>query len=357
ESPLSYFDEGGIETMMIFAGQAALILENNRLIETLKSDNTTLREELISRRFGELIGSCDAMQEIYQKISKIAQTDVSALITGETGTGKELIAKELHRRSNRKDGPFVTVNCAAIPENLLESELFGHMRGAFTGAYTTTVGKFQAASGGTLFLDEVGELPLNLQVKILRAIQEKQVQRVGALKAENVDIRIITATNRDLAEETTAGRFREDLYYRLNVVNIKLPPLRERDEDILLLARYSLQKYAKEFSSKARGFSPEAIRAMKKYSWPGNIRELDNVVRKAVIFAEGSVINSGDLDLGEGVDQKILPLIDARENFEMEYILSVLKKNGGNRTKTARDLGVDPRTIFRYLEKEKEGAG
>ncbi len=276
------------------------------------------------------------------------------LITGETGTGKELIAREIHNRSQRKDGPFVVVNCGAIPENLMESELFGHVRGAFTGAVATREGKFQAADGGTLFLDEIGEMPVALQVKLLRALQEKVVMKVGDTKSEPVDIRVVAATNRDLEEEIKKQNFREDLYYRLNVVNLHLPPLRERGDDMMVIAKFFLHKYAEEFGSKVKGFTPGALHAMRKYDWPGNIRQLENRIKKAIVLCDKTLVGPEDLDLFPEALKAVVPLAEAREDFQRRYILEVLERNNGNRTKTARDLGVDPRTIFRYLEREPD---
>src|SRR5690606_14732167 len=290
-----------------------------------------------------------------------AGTDISVLITGETGTGKELIARELHRRSNRPSGPFVTVNCGAIPENLMESEMFGHVKGAFTGAIASRPGKFQQADGGTLFLDEVGELTLQLQVKLLRAIQERVVYRVGDSRPEKCDIRIVAATNRNLEEMIKTGEFREDLYYRLNVVNLWLPPLRERGDDIFIIAKALLSKYADELGSPVRGFSPQALAAVRKYGWPGNIRQLENRIKKALVLCDKTLLGVEDLDLDAEGQVPIVPLEKAKEDFQRRYVLEVLERNNGNRTQTARDLGVDPRTIFRYLEKEQNpipsGAG
>ena len=224
--------------LTVFAAQASLLVRNALLVNDLKLDNRSLHERIEQMRFGEILGSSPRMQEVFRKVQKVAGTDISVLVTGETGTGKELIARELHNRSPRAKRPFVTINCGAIPENLLESELFGHVRGAFTGAVTNKMGRFQAADGGTLFLDEIGEMPLPLQVKLLRALQERVVVRVGDTNAESIDIRVIAATNRDLETEIKTGRFREDLYYRLNVVHLHLPPLRDRGDDIVVLARY-----------------------------------------------------------------------------------------------------------------------
>ena len=245
----------------------------------------------------------------------------------------------------------MAINCGAIPENLLESELFGHVKGAFTGAVATRIGKFQAAQGGTLFLDEIGEMPRELQVKLLRALQDRTVMKVGDTRAEPVDIRIVSASNRDLEAEIKRGNFREDLYYRLNVVTIPLPPLRERGDDVVVLAKFFLARYAKEFGSRVRGFTPAALVAMKKYAWPGNVRELENRVKKAVVLADKALVSPDDLDLRPEHLDPILPLAQAREEWQKRYIQEVLDRNGGNRTKTAKDLGVDPRTVFRFLER------
>ncbi len=294
------------------------------------------------------------MQAVFRKVEKISATDISVLITGETGTGKELIAREVHNRSPRAGKPFVTINCGAIPENLLESELFGHVKGAFTGAVANKQGKFQAADGGTLFLDEIGEMPIELQVKLLRAIQEKVVYRVGDTRPETVDIRILAATNRELEKEIAGGRFREDLYYRLNVVNVELPPLRVRGDDVLVIARYLLSRYSREYDIKVKGLSPNAAVGIRKHSWPGNIRELENRIKKAIVLCESSVIGPDDLGLTGDTLPQILTLAEAKDKFQRDYINEILALNNGNRTKTARDLGVDPRTVFRHLEKESD---
>ncbi|HVY46524.1 MAG TPA: sigma 54-interacting transcriptional regulator [Minicystis sp.] len=355
------FDRTQLELLSIFASQASLILQNAMLLNALRADKAKLTAELHDKKFGEIIGACPSMLEVFRKLQKVAATDISVLITGETGTGKELIARELHRRSNRENGPFVPINCGAIPENLIESELFGHVKGAFTGAVMNKPGKFQQADKGTLFLDEIGELPLNLQVKLLRALQERVVFRVGDSKPEKVDIRVVAATNRNLDEEIRAGRFREDLYYRLNVVNLWLPPLRDRGDDVLIIAKVLLSKYADELGSPVRGFSPAALAAIKKHPWPGNIRQLENRIKKALVLCDQTLLSPEDLDLGAASETPILPLEKAKEEFQRRYVLEVLERNNGNRTQTARDLGVDPRTIFRYLEKEQNpmpsGAG
>jgi transcriptional regulator with GAF, ATPase, and Fis domain len=334
-----------------FCSTATLLIELGRQLDELRADKKALQERLEEQAYGDIVGSCDAMRDIFRKIDKVAATDISILVTGETGTGKELIAREIHRRGPRRSGPFVAINCGAIPENLLESELFGHAKGAFTGANTARQGRFQSASGGTLFLDEIGEMALSLQVKILRALQERSVTRVGENRPEAVDIRIVAATNKNLEDEMKAGRFREDLYYRVNVVHLHLPPLRERGEDAVMLAKWFLTRAIRELSSKVKGFSPQALLAIKRYRWPGNIRQLENRIKKAVVLAEKPLLTPDDLELRPEELEPILPLAAARDEWQKRYINEVLERNNQNRTKTAKDLGVDPRTIFRHLER------
>ncbi len=351
------FQDQTLRVLTVFASQAALIVSNALLLNELRHDNKRLSDRLEQYRFGEIVGTSPPMQAVFRKVEKIAPTDISVLITGETGTGKELIAREIHNRSPRAGKPFITINCGAIPENLLESELFGHIKGAFTGAVANKQGKFQAADGGTLFLDEIGEMPIELQVKLLRAIQEKVVYRVGDTRPETCDIRILAATNRDLEKEIANGRFREDLYYRLNVVNVELPPLRARGDDVLVIARYLLSRYSREYDTRVKGLSPNAAVGIRKHNWPGNIRELENRIKKAIVLCESTVIGPDDLGLTGDVLPQILTLADAKDKFQREYINEVLALNNGNRTKTARDLGVDPRTVFRHLEKEADDGG
>src|SRR3954470_12471100 len=351
------FQQDTLRIPTVFSSQASLIVANALLLNELRVDNKRLNERLEQYRFGEIVGTSPPMQQVFRKVEKIAATDISVLITGETGTGKELIAREIHNRSPRTGKPFITINCGAIPENLLESELFGHVKGAFTGAVANKQGKFQAADAGTLFLDEIGEMPIELQVKILRALQERVVYRVGDTRPETCDIRIVAATNRDLDKEIANGRFREDLYYRLNVVNVELPPLRVRGDDVLVIARYLLLRYSREYDAKVKGFSPNAAVAVRKHNWPGNIRELENRIKKAIVLCESTVIGPDDLGLTGDVLPQILTLADAKEKFQRDYINEVLALNNGNRTKTARDLGVDPRTVFRHLEKESDEPG
>lgn len=354
DNVVNLFEQSSLEILTIFAAQASLILQNAILLDQLTTDRDRMAEELDAQRFGDIVGSCPSLVEVFRRVEKVAVADINVLITGETGTGKELIARELHRRSNRSEKPFIVVNCGAIPENLMESELFGHVRGAFTGAIATREGSFQAANGGTLFLDEIGEMPLALQVKLLRALQEREVVKVGDTKPQSVDIRVIAATNRELEACIKEGTFREDLYYRLNVVNLHLPPLRERGDDVVLLAKFLLKKYATEFGATVKGFTPKALEAMRVYEWPGNVRQLENRIKKALVLADKTLIGVDDLDLGGDQQRAVIPLAQAREDFTRQYILDILERNGGNRTRTARDLGVDPRTVFRYLEREPD---
>jgi transcriptional regulator with GAF, ATPase, and Fis domain len=356
DNVVNLFDEQALAMLTIFASQAALLLQSALQQRALRQDNARLKDALEGRKFGQIIGACDAMKKVFAKVQKVAGTDINVLVLGETGTGKELVAREIHRRSPRSDGPFIAVNCGAIPENLMESELFGHRRGAFTGAIANKIGSFQAADGGTLFLDEIGEMPVRLQVKLLRAIQERVITRVGDSRPTPIDIRLVVATHVNLEEAIREGRFREDLYYRINVVSIVLPPLRDRDEDVVLIARLLLDRYAKEYDRPVNGLTPDAVIALRKHAWPGNIRELENRLKKAVVLADGPLLRPEDLDLDDDVlADRILPLAEAKERFQRRYIDQVLALNNDNRTKTARDLGVDPRTIFRHLEKTRDG--
>ena len=348
----SLFERRHLDLLSVFATQASLILANALLVNELQDDNQSLNQRLEEMRYGSIIGSCTAMRQIFNTIEKVAPTAVNVLVLGETGTGKELIANEIHNRSPRANGPFVTINCGAIPESLLESELFGHVKGAFTGANNTRQGKFQAAHGGTIFLDEIGEMPVNLQVKLLRVLQERTITKVGATHPETVDIRVVAATNVNLEEAVREGKFREDLYYRLNVVQLVLPPLRKRDEDVVLIAKYLIKKICDELSMGLKTLSPEGTQALKKYEWPGNIRQLENRLKKAIVLADSDILTPNDLDLPDEILQGILPLAEAKERFAHRYIMESLNRNQGNRTQTAKELGVDPRTIFRYLEKD-----
>lgn len=345
------FDDTALDVATVFAAQASLLLGQRRRFEELARAKQQLEQELDVLRQGSFVGACDSMKDVYRRVQKVATTDISVLIVGETGTGKELVARKVHASSRRSTGPFVVINCGAIPEALLESELFGHVRGAFTGAVANKQGRFQAADGGTLFLDEIGEMPLILQVKLLRALQERVVTPVGATEDQTVDIRVVAATHRDLEREVREGRFREDLYYRLDVVSVQLPPLRDRGDDLELLARYFLTREAQASHRRFRGFSKACLVAIRKYRWPGNVRELENRIKKAVVLSDGPLVTAEDLDIRSEDLEEVLSLADAKERFQRRYIQRVLERNGGNRTRTAKELGVDPRTVFRHLEK------
>jgi transcriptional regulator with PAS, ATPase and Fis domain len=296
------------------------------------------------------------MQEIFDLIRRVADSPTNLLITGESGTGKELVAKAIHYNSDRRGGPFIPVNCAAIPEPLLESELFGHMRGAFTDAKVDKRGLFEEAQKGTLFLDEISELPLMLQAKILRAIQEREIRRVGANKPIGVDVRIIAATNLNLTEEVKAKRFREDLYYRLNVIELRLPPLRERREDILLLVDAFMKKCGESRGKQIQGVSESALAMLVDYAWPGNVRELENVMERAVTLSRSDKIVPDDLPLtiqGARGDRRVLDEAVERtlplDEVEKEYIRKILEKTGGNKYQAAHVLGIDRKTLYRKL--------
>ncbi|RKY05457.1 PEP-CTERM-box response regulator transcription factor [Candidatus Poribacteria bacterium] len=334
-----------------------VVLRRAVYIQQLERENIELRRA-VSEEVG-IIASCPKMMEVMELVRKVAPADVPVLITGESGTGKELIAREIHRLSKRAKGEFVAINCGAIPRELLESELFGHEKGAFTGAVALKKGKFELADGGTLFLDEVTELTPDLQVKLLRFLQEYTIERVGGLKPIKLDVRVIAATNRDIHEEVKSGRFREDLYYRLNVISIHLPPLRERGEDILLIANAYLNRYAREFGRDIRGFTSEAIDRMMSYSWPGNIRELQNKIRRAVLIASGKMITPEDLDLTDvevekGFElRKRVTLQEARDELEIRMVREALARSKGNVSKAAKELGVSRATLYDLLKKHR----
>ena len=304
-----------------------------------------------------MVGSCAEMQAVFHTIRKVAVSNAPILITGESGTGKELVANAIHEASLRRKGPLVAINCGAIPENLLESELFGHEKGAFTGAHVAVRGKLQFAHKGTLFLDEIGELPVNLQVKLLRFLQEGTLQRVGGREEISVDTRTTCATNVDIAKAIEEGRFREDLYYRIGVITIKLPPLRDRGDDIQLIAENFLRLYAKENKKRALRFSSAGLGFLKKHNWPGNVRELKNRVQRAVIMCDGSSV--GPLELGCDVEPPEMPvpigdgvsLKAARERMEREMILNAMERQSGNILKAAEDLGVSRPTLYDLMKK------
>ncbi|AMV72415.1 sigma-54 dependent transcriptional regulator [Desulfuromonas carbonis] len=334
----------------------AKALERERLL----AENRYLHQELEGRyAFSGIVGKSLAMQEVFEISSSVAQSNANVLITGESGTGKELIARSIHFSSPRKEKPFIVLNCAALSEGVLESELFGHERGAFTGATATKKGRFELAHEGTLFIDEVGEMSLTAQVKLLRVLQEHEFERVGGTRTIRSDVRLVAATNKNLETEVKKGTFREDLFYRLNVVNIELPPLRERREDIEGLARHFLAKYVQETGKKIQDLAPRTLSCLLAYEWPGNVRELQNAIERAVVLAKGEVITPRDLPQGLQGDGQIcleLPerggsLPEILEDLERQLIMQTLKREGGSQTRAADALGIK-RTTLRYkLEK------
>lgn len=321
-------------------------------------ENATLSRSLAATEAQTgMVGRSESMRALWEMVRTIAPTDATVLITGESGTGKELVAKAVHAASRRARGPFVAVNCAALTESLLASELFGHEKGAFTGADKKHEGHFLKADGGTIFLDEIGEMPLSMQVKLLRVIQEREVLSVGGNKAVPVDVRIIAATNRDLAKEVAAGTFRQDLYYRLNVVTLALPPLRERADDIPLLAQHFMACFADKNNKKIKGFTPGAMDRLVRYAWPGNVRELENVIERASILLLGEHISERELperfaaSQGDALTDALTTDCPTLEDVERAVILKTLKRFGGNKTEAAKALGITRKTLHAKLSK------
>ena len=318
----------------------------------LEREYRKLQQSVRAEGFEDMLGSSPQMQGVFANIRKVAKTNVPVLLLGESGTGKEMAALAIHRRSLRKDGPFIAINCNAIPENLLESELFGHEKGSFTGAHTQRKGMMESAAGGTVFLDEIGELPPAVQVKLLRFLQEHRFQRVGGRQEIQIDTRIIAATNVQLKQAVADGKFREDLYFRLAVVVIRLPPLRERGDDLALLAREFLHRYAAQNGKTNLTFAPEALRAVNCHSWPGNVRELQNCVKRAVIMAEGKRITEKDLELASSGDVAgAATLKEVREGVERELIQQTLKRHLGKISSAAAELGISRPTLYELMEK------
>ena len=335
-------------------------LERRGLIE----QNRALQKQLEDLRGkGQIIGASPAFRRMMTLIDQVADSSATVLVQGESGAGKELVASAIHERSRRRGGPFVAVNCAALPETLLESELFGYEKGAFTGAVGRKEGRFELADGGTLFLDEIADLSAVTQPKILRVLQEGEFERLGGTRTQRVDVRIVVATNQDLAQMVKEKRFREDLYYRLNVITITVPPLRDRREDIRLLAQHFLRVYAAKNNRKLEMFTDEALRRLEGYSWPGNVRELENVVERGVVLARGAAVDVTDLPedvagatpLPEGVFTVRIgtPLAEV----ELRLLEATLRVTGGNRTRAAKLLGIDPKTVYRKLERQDEAEG
>ena len=366
-SSINMFTDRDIEVALLLGSQAALAVDNATLVQRIRvaeekarGENVYLKRREVKIKFDNIIGESQSMKAVFSQLERVIDTRATVCIEGETGTGKELIASAIHYQSQRRDKMFVAQNCAALPENLLESELFGHKRGAFTSADSDKKGLFEIADGGTLFLDEMGEMPMSLQAKLLRVLQEGTIRPVGATSEKQVDVRIICATNRDLSAEVEKGRFRQDLYYRLMVFPIKLPPLRERREDIPLLGGHFLKRYAEEYRIESPGFTQDALDALASYNWPGNIRELENEIQRLVIQAEsGHWIEVTDLSPRlrkiEGTVTRIAPkqgtLKEMMEQVERWLIAEALRDHGGNKTKTAATLGITREGLHKKLAK------
>ncbi len=348
--------------------EVTILIDKALELRDLKRENKSLKKELKTRYgFENIVGNSKAMQEVFGLVEKVADTDSTVLITGESGTGKELIAHAIHYASDRKDGPFIPVNCAAIPEELLESELFGHEKGAFTHAIKTRIGRFELANKGTIFLDEIGEMSPSLQVKLLRVLQERKFERVGGVKTISVDIRVVSATNQDLEIAVKEGRFREDLFYRLNVIPIHVPPLRERRSDIPLLAKHFLKKYCSGKKRCVEGITDEALDILTRYDWPGNVRELENIMERMVILANGKMITKDDLpyqilEKTGGVPGQAIPgdlefpedglsLSQAVSELEKRLILKALERTGGVKNRAAKLLKMNRTTLIEKMKK------
>ncbi|MDH3973638.1 MAG: PEP-CTERM-box response regulator transcription factor [Deltaproteobacteria bacterium] len=353
DAPLQAISKGAHDffTKPINIDELKGILKRACYVYSLESKYQSLQRKFHYQSFKEMIGSSSKMQEVFSTVKKIATTDVPVLILGESGTGKELVANAVHDQSLRGGKAFVPINCGAIPENLMESELFGHEKGSFTGAHTQRKGKIELAHEGTLFLDEIGDLPLPLQVKLLRFLQDNKLERIGGRETINLDVRVVAATNKRIEDLVREGHFREDLYYRLAVVTIDLPPIRERGEDKLLLAKSFLQKYGANRGN-PKSLTPEAIESIDKYEWPGNVRELENKIQRALAFADGNHIIPADLALGsaEG-ESKSLNLKKAREALDIKYINTAIMKNKGNISRAAEDLGLTRPTLHALMNK------
>ena len=321
-------------------------------IAQLEREYRELQQGVSATDFEGIVGDNECMRTVFSAIRKVAQSDAPVLILGESGTGKEIVARAIHNKSSRKDGPFIAINCSAIPETLIEGELFGHEKGSFTGAHAQRKGRIESAQGGTLFLDEVGEIPLLVQVKLLRFLQEQRIERVGGRQEIEVDSRVIAATNADLTKAMSAGSFREDLFYRLAVVQITLPPLRDREDDVLLLAQTFLQKFAAQCHKTGLTFSPQAIHAIQRHSWPGNVRELQNRVRRAIIMTGGKRLSAQDLELTPGArDHPGATLKEARDAVDREMLQQALRKHAGKISAAATELDISRPTFYELMEK------
>ncbi|MDD5676345.1 MAG: sigma-54 dependent transcriptional regulator, partial [Chitinivibrionales bacterium] len=350
----SYKGAFTLEDLQIFRRLSSimeLLLRKSDALQEKENTIATLKNRIEEKQFENLVFISESFEQCVKTIMQGAALDVPILLIGETGTGKEVLARAIHRRSPRKEAPFIAVNCGALPANLIESQLFGHEKGSFTGAIATTRGYFEEASGGTLFLDEAGELPLDIQVKFLRALQEKEVVHVGASQPIKVDVRIIAATNVDLDRALSENRFRKDLYFRLSVLQVRVPPVRERGDDALVLANFFLKKYCESFGTKALELSRGAEKSILMYDWPGNVREIENKIQRAVITTHGEAITSESLGLNSTTDLKYRTLHEAREAIDREMIAHALKKAPGNLTNAGKILDIDRKSLRILLEK------
>jgi two-component system NtrC family response regulator len=330
-----------------------VVLQRAMYLFNLDRESRVIQGQVDENEFEGLVGNSKPMQDVFGMIRRVGPSDVQVLITGESGTGKELVARAIHRMSGRKEAPFVAINCGAIPEALLESELFGYEKGAFTGAVQQRKGRIESAQGGTLFLDEIGDIPLSLQVKLLRFLQDHEVHRLGGKDTVSVDIRVLAATNVNLQEAIESGRFREDLYYRLCVVAIPVPSLKARGSDITLLARTFLMKFAEAQNKMLKGFTPQAIEALLAHNWPGNVRELENRVKRAVVMTEGKYVSPANLELRDlsSIESDSTTLRVARDLREKELVRFVLEKADGNVSKAAVELGISRPTLYQLLSR------
>ena len=336
-----------IDTLRLVVSRAEQLFE-------LEEENRRLSAAQLGSSIEGIVAGSPEMLEVLRTLEKIAPTDVSVLLLGESGTGKELVARAIHRLGQRSSGPFVPINCAAIPETLLESELFGHEKGAFTGAFKQTIGRIESADRGTLFLDEIGDVALGMQVKLLRFLQNKVIERVGGRASIGVDVRIVCATNQNLDTLMAEGRFREDFYYRLNEFTVRIPPLRERSDDSVLLASFFLRRFADEYARPIRGFAPTALAAIKAHPWPGNVRELENRVKRAVVMAEGSQLSARDLEFTPAEDLgPPLDIRSARARAEREVIGLALAQTGSNLSQAAKLLGVSRPTLYDLMREHR----
>jgi len=317
----------------------------------LEREYRDMQKNFDAEGFEGMLGKSAPMQQVFSSVRKLAASDAPILVLGESGTGKEVVALTVHRRSRRANAAFVAINCGAIPETLIESELFGHEKGAFTGAHTQRPGRIETAHGGTLFLDEIGELPMLLQVKLLRFLQDQQIERIGGRKPIQVDTRVIAATNVDLEQAMKAGKFREDLFYRLAVVVVTLPPLRDREDDVVLLAETFLKRFASDEGKRKLKFAKESLASLQKYPWPGNVRELENRVKRAVVMCDGSRVTPEDLGLSAVTENTSMNLRSARDQLEREMLTKALKRHGGKISPAAAELGISRPTFYEIMEK------